>query len=145
MARHSEVLIQGVNVPGGNFTVTVPVDSSYASDAARNIYPYDGAQYIWMKSWETGQSASSGGGGGVSAPSGGGGCLTILGLAVLVIIGGVAGGGSDDKTPTETLQAAPVERVQAAPAPVAPAAEPQFRDYASPPPSYCITENFEPC
>ena len=141
MARHSEVLIQGVNVPGGNFTVTVPVDSSYASDAARNIYPYAGAQYIWVKSWETGQP-SRGGGGGISAPSGGGGCLTILGLAVLVIIGGVAGGGSDDTTPTDTPQAAHVERVQAAPVPTA---EPQFRDYASPPPSYCITENFEPC
>ena len=141
MARHSEVLIQGVNVPGGNFKVTVPVDSSYASDAARNIYPYDGAQYIWMKSWETDQP-SRGGGGGISAPSGGGGCLPILGLAVLVIIGGVAGGGSDDTAPTETPQAAPVERVQAAPVPTA---EPQFRDYASPPPSYCITENFEPC
>ena len=141
MARHSEVLIQGVNVPGGNFKVTVPVDSSYASDAARNIYPYDGAQYIWMKSWETDQP-SRGGGGGISAPSGGGGCLPILGLAVLVIIGGVAGGGSDDTAPVETPQAAPVERVQAAPVPTA---EPQFRDYASPPPSYCITENFEPC
>ena len=83
--------------------------------------------------------ASSGGG---SSASGGGGCLTILGLAALVIIGGVAGGGSDDTAPVETHQAAPVERVQAAPAPTA---EPQFRDYASPPPSYCITENFEPC
>ena len=142
MARHSEVLVQGVNVPGGNFTVTVPVDSSYASDAARNIYPYPGADYIWMKSWEVGQSTSSGGGGGASAPSGGGGCLSILGLAILVIIGGVAGGGSGDKTPVETPQYAPVERVQAAPVPTA---EPQFRDYASPPPSYCITENFEPC
>ena len=92
MARHSEVLIQGVNVPGGSFKVTVPVDSAYASDAARNIYPYAGAQYIWMKSWETGQSSSGGGGGGVSA-SGGGGCLPIFGLIALVIIGGVAGGG----------------------------------------------------
>jgi hypothetical protein len=26
-----------------------------------------------------------------------------------------------------------------------PTAEPQFESYASPPPSYCITENFEPC
>ena len=142
MARHSEVLIQGVNVPGGSFKVNVPVDSAYASDTARNIYPYDGAQYIWVKSWETGQS-SRGGSSSVSVSSGGG-CLPALGLLALVIIGGVAGGG-DDTTPTETPQAAPVERVQAAPAPVAPAAEPQFRDYASTPPSYCITENFEPC
>ena len=145
MARHSEVLIQGVNVPGGSFKVTVPVDTAYCTDTARNVYPYDGASYIWVRSWETDQPASRGGGGGVSAPSGGGGCLPVLGLAILVIIGGVAGGGSDDTTPTESPQAAPVERVQAAPAPVAPAAEPQFESYASPPPSYCITENFEPC
>lgn len=144
MARHSEVLIQGVNVPGGSFKVNVPVDSSYASDAARNIYPYAGAQYIWVRSWETGQSSSGGGGGSVSSTSGGSGCLILLGLGALIICGGIFGT-DDNTTPTETPQAAPVERVQAAPAPVAPAAEPQFRDYASPPPSYCITENFEPC
>ena len=144
MARHSEVLIQGTNVPGGSFKVNVPVDSSYASDAARNIYPYDGAQYIWVKSWETGQSSSGGSGGSGASASGGNGCLVLLGLGFIIIFGGVVGT-SDDNTPTETPQAAPVERVQAAPAPVAPTAEPQFRDYASPPPSYCITENFEPC
>ena len=144
MARHSEVLIQGTNVPGGSFKVNVPVDSSYASDAARNIYPYAGAQYILVKSWETGQSSFGGSGGSVSSASGGSGCLILLGLGALIICGGIFGT-SDDNTPTETPQAAPVERVQAAPAPVAPAAEPQFRDYASPPPSYCITENFEPC
>ena len=85
--------------------------------------------------------ASSGGG---SSASGGSGCLILLGLGAIIICGGIFGT-DDDTTPTETPQAAPVERVQAAPAPVAPAAEPQFRDYASPPPSYCITENFEPC
>ena len=79
-----------------------------------------------------------------SSTSGGMGCLPLLGLGLLVIIGGVFGG-SDDNTPTETPQAAPIERVQADPAPVAPVAEPQFRDYASPPPSYCVTENFVPC
>lgn len=142
MARNSKVLIQGVNVPGGSFEVTVPVDSAYASDAARNIYPYDGAQYIWMKSWDTDQP-SRGGSSSVSVSSGSG-CLPVLGMLFVAIMIGVAGG-SEDKTPTQTPQAAPVERVQAAPAPVAPAAEPQFRDYASPPPSYCITENFEPC
>ena len=89
------------------------------------------------------ESYNRGGGGGSSAS--GGGCLPVLGLLALVIIGGVASTGGDDDTPTESPQYAPVERVQSAPAPVAPAAEPQFRDYASPPPSYCITENFEPC
>ncbi len=81
-------------------------------------------------------------GGGGSSASGGSGCLALFGLAFIVIVGGVAGGGSDDTAPVETPQPAPVERVQAAPVPTA---EPQFRDYASPPPSYCITENFEPC
>ena len=143
MARHSEVLIQGVNVPGGNFKVTVPVDSSYASDAARNIYPYDGAQYIWMKSWETDQPSR--GGGGSSSGAGMGPGTIVMGLIGLILVAGIGSAFEDDTAPVETPQAAPVERVQAAPAPVAPAAEPQFRDYASPPPSYCITENFEPC
>lgn len=89
--------------------------------------------------------------GGSSSPSAGGtGCLALLGLAALIIVGGLAGGGDNDSyTPSETPEYAPVERVQAAPAPIAePAAqptEPQFESYASPPPSYCITENFEPC
>ena len=86
-------------------------------------------------------SAPSSGGGG-SSSSGGGGCMPLLGLLALIVIGGLAGGGgSDDKTPTESPQYAPVERVQAAPA----APEPQFKDYASPPPTYCVNENFEPC
>jgi len=80
-------------------------------------------------------------GGGGSSSSGGAGCLPVFGLLALVIIGGVFGG-SDDKTPTQTPQAAPVERGEF-PKTVAP--QTQFRDYVSPPPSYCITENFEPC
>ena len=83
------------------------------------------------------QSYSGGGG----SSSGGGGCLPLFGLIALVVIGGVfAGGDSDSSSPApERSYSAPVERV----APAAP--EPQFKDYASPPPSYCITENFEPC
>jgi hypothetical protein len=83
--------------------------------------------------------------GGSSSPSAGGtGCLALLGLAALIIVGGLVGGGSDDEsyTPPESNDTAPMERVQAAPVPTA---EPQFESYASPPPSYCITENFEPC
>ena len=88
-------------------------------------------------------SRRSSGGGGGSSSGGGGGCMPFIGLIALIIIGGVAGsGGDDDKTPTQTPEYAPVERVEAAPAPTA---EPQFESYASPPPSYCITDNFEPC
>ena len=64
MARHSEVLIQGTDVPGLRMVVTVPVDHTYASDTARSIYNFGGnTQYIWRKSWETDQPAPRGGGG----------------------------------------------------------------------------------
>ena len=121
--------------------VTVEVYASTYPGAVQQVRAkYGDYQSLWNLN-----AVSSGSGGGSSA-SGGSGCLALVGLAFLIIVGGLAGGGGgDDTTPTETPQAAPVERVQAAPAPVAPAAEPQFRDYASPPPSYCITENFEPC
>ncbi len=84
-----------------------------------------------------------GGGGSSSGGSGEGlGCLPLLGLGALVIFGGVfAGSDGIDSSPAtpERSYSAPVERV----APAAP--EPQFKDYASPPPTYCVNENFEPC
>lgn len=75
------------------------------------------------------ETRSSGGG---SAPSGGGGCGTVIGLLLLAVVVGAFGGSGDDKpsAPSES-PVAPQSRV----------AEP----YASPPPSYCVTENFEPC
>jgi len=80
------------------------------------------------------------GGGGSSEPGGCGGVvLLIIGA---IIVGAFAGGGDDTKrpsTPPESLSQ-PQSRVVE---PVAP--EPQFESYASPPPSYCVTENFEPC
>ena len=102
MDRHSEVLIQGTNVPGGQITVTVPVDHTFSTDFARNTYPYDGAQYIWMKSWNVGESNTKSRSS--SSSSGGGGCLTLVGLVFLIIVGGVSGGGDDKPTPTETPQ-----------------------------------------
>jgi hypothetical protein len=87
-----------------------------------------------------GSHESSGGGGGGGSSTGGSGCLLFIGLVALVVFGGFSS--NDDKTPTQTPEYAPVERVQAAPA--APAA-PQWEDYATPPPSYCVNENFEPC
>ena len=89
------------------------------------------------------ESYSSSGGGSGSSSSGGGGCLAILGLVGIIIAG--AFGGADvfeeNSTPRESSYSAPVERVQAAPV----QAEPQWEDYATPPPSYCVNENFEPC
>ncbi len=82
-------------------------------------------------------SCSTNAGGGSSSSSGGGGCGTLLllgiGLAVFAMFGGGEGKDSSPSTPQQSYSA-PVERV-----------EPQFKDYATPPPSYCVTENFEPC
>ena len=132
MARHSEVLIQGINVPQGRMIVTVPVDHTFAPDTARNVYPYEGAQYIWRKSWNTDQPAPRNGG---SSPSGGGlGGLVIL-AGPLIILGSIFGGGED--TPTAPTYNAPAS-VESTYTPQAPAT-----------PSWdngpCVTANFEPC
>ena len=138
MARHSEVLIQGTDVPGLRMIVTVPVDHTWASETARSIYGFGGnTQYIWRKSWETNQPAPRRSGS--SSSSGGGGCLAVLGLIALVIVGGVAGGGGgSDTTPTETPQYAPQERVQTY---VPPTPTPSYANPSGP----CVTANFEPC
>lgn len=86
------------------------------------------------------QSNSRSFGGGGSAPSGGSGCAGLFWIIVGIIVLGMFGGGEDDKTPSspsvrpsqQTMVAPPTPKVDAA-----------FRDY--PTPSYCITENFEPC
>lgn len=85
------------------------------------------------------------GGGGGSAPEPGG-CGGVLLLILAAICIGVFAGGEKKNlpsTPPESLSQ-PKSRVVQSPAPVA-AEEPQFRDYPTPPPSYCVTENFEPC
>ena len=72
--------------------------------------------------------------------SSGGGCAPAVGVLFLIICGmvvGGTGGGSDDYTPAESTQNAPMERVQSAPAPTTPS-------YANPP-GPCVTANFEPC
>ena len=69
--------------------------------------------------------------------------MPVLGLLFLAFIVGMCAPDDDKKSPSERPQAAPQERVVESYTPATP--EPQFRDYASPPPSYCITENFEPC
>lgn len=87
------------------------------------------------------ESYSSSGGG--SGSSGGGvGCAGIFWIVVGIVALGVFGGGEgEDSSPSTPQQSynAPVERV----VPAAP--EPQWEDYATPPPSYCVNENFEPC
>ena len=83
-----------------------------------------------------------GGGGSASEPGGCGGViLLILGA---IIIGALGGGEKEGRpsTPPESLSQ-PQSRVAEPYTPAAP--EPMFRDYPTPPPSYCVTENFEPC
>ena len=136
MARHSEVLIQGGDVPGLRMIVTVPVDHTWATETARSIYGFGGnTQYIWHKSWETNQPAPRSGGS--SSSSSGGGGLAVLGLIALVIVGGVASGGSDT-TPTETPQYTPQERVETY---VPSTPTPSYANPSGP----CVTANFEPC
>jgi hypothetical protein len=135
MARHSEVLIQGTEVPGLRMIVTVPVDHTWASETAKSIYGFGGnTQYIWRKSWETNQPARRSGG---SSSSSGGGGLALFGLIALVIVGGVASGGGDT-TPSETPQYTPQERVQTY---VPPTPTPSYANPSGP----CVTANFEPC
>lgn len=81
-------------------------------------------------------SCSTEAGGGSSSSSGGGGCGTLLllgmGIAVLAMFGGGEGDKAAPVAPSGTYDT-PIERVETAPT------------YASPAPTYCVTENFEPC
>ena len=131
MARHSEVLIQGTDVPGLRMVVTVPVDHTYASDTARSIYNFGGnTQYIWRKSWETDQPAPRGGSSSSSSGGGGLGGLILLALP-LIILGTVFGGGGETPSGTTYTPQAPVESTY------------------TPTPAWdngpCPTNNFEPC
>ena len=92
---------------------------------------------------------SGGGGGGASSSSGGASLIwIIIGLTVIGIVGG-------DRTPDDPQGPVvdpvkpSIERLVDSAAPIAPPApvapQPEFKDYPTPPPSYCITENFEPC
>ena len=137
MARHSEVLIQGTEVPGLRMIVTVPVDHTWASETAKSIYGFGGnTQYIWRKSWETNKPAPRGGGSSSSSSGGAGAIvgLTIL-LAPIVIIGSIVGGGEPEPSYTPSYSQAPVESTYTPPAPATPS-------WDNGP---CLTANFEPC
>jgi len=83
----------------------------------------------------------SSGGGSASEPGGCGGVILLIIGAIA--IGAFAGGGDDKPSAPSVSPSAPQSRVAEPYTPPAP--EPQFKDYESPPPSYCVTENFEPC
>lgn len=115
-------------------TITANVEASTHTGAEQQIRRIYGPvqQIVNLR------QVSSGGGGGMSS----GGAQGGLGLAVLLLIGAaMLGGGKGDKTAPTAPVASP-ERYEA-PAP-APAAAPQWKNYASPS-GPCVTDNFEPC
>ena len=111
MAQSSRVLIRGGNVPGISMEVVVPTSHTFCREAAQKMYPFEGAEYLWVGSWETGDAPENKQ---TPSPSGIGG--NAIGLALLLLpfmlIGSIFGGGS------ETPPAAP----DSAPANVAPTA-----------------------
>lgn len=115
---------------------TTTVEAGTSSDALNRVKrQYPGCD-VWVTS--SYNAPVKRGGGGMSS----GGAQGGLGLAVLLLIGAaMLGGGSGDKTAPTAPVASP-ERYEA-PAP-APAAAPQWKNYANPP-GPCVTDNFEPC
>ena len=100
MARHSEVLIQGNDVPGLRMSVTVPVDHTWASETAKSIYGFGGnTQYIWRKSWETNQPARRSGGG--SSSSGMGPGAILMGMIGLILVAGIGSAFEGNDTPSQ--------------------------------------------
>ena len=107
-------------------------------DALERDLEDSGSSFSGSSSSSSGWSSSNN-----SSSSGGSGCLVLLGLVGIVLAGAFGGTEvfEENTTPRERTYEAPVERVEAAPV----AEAPQWEDYATPPPSYCVTENFEPC
>ena len=136
MARHSEVLIQGPDVPGLRMIVTVPVDHTWASETARTVYGFGGnTQYIWRKSWETNQPAPRGGGS--SSSSGMGPGAILMGIIGLILVAGIGSAFDGNDTPSQpSVTPTPVERTYV---PQAPASTPSYDN------GPCLTANFEPC
>ena len=120
-------------------TIDVEVYAATFPGAKQQIYAKYGdvQQIVNLNAQGPARSSGTATGG-----EGGSGCATLFWIVVGIIAIGVFGGedalkeGSND---SEQSYSAPVERV------VPSAPEPQWEDYATPPPSYCVTENFEPC
>ena len=124
-----------VNSEVGEITATVEASTPHgASQQIKRIYgPVQ--QIVNLR------QVNSGGGGSYSGGSAG--CGTLFWLILGIVILSFFGGEKDDTKPRQQRSAAPVERVAKPYTPEPP--KPMFRDYPTPPPSYCVTENFEPC
>ena len=107
MATYSKVLIQGGKTPGLRMEVTVPTSHTYACETAKAQYNFEGAQYIWQKSWDDddnndrnyspsyGSSSSLGESAGTLAVLAGiVGIIAFWEVIVTVLIVGAIGGGS---------------------------------------------------
>lgn len=116
MADQSLVLIRGGSVPGISMEVVVPTNHSFCLDAARQMYRFEGAEYIWVRSWSTDDAPKQSS---ASSSSSSGNPAAALGLVLLLvplaIIGSIFG---DDETPPAAPEAPVVEQVAPAPAQV---------------------------
>lgn len=118
------------------------VEANTSQDAVSRVQRRNPGCQVFVVNSYNAPVNRGGGGGSASSPGGCGGViLLILGA---IIIGALGGGEKEGRpsTPPESLSQ-PQSRVAEPYTPAAP--EPQFRDYPTPPPSYCVTENFEPC
>ena len=90
----------------------------------------------------------SGGGGGGASSSSGGMVWIVIGLVIIGIFGKDRSADVPQGPVVDPVKPS-IERLVDSAAPIAPSApvapQPEFKDYPTPPPSYCITENFEPC
>ena len=65
--------------------VTVPTSHTWAADTARTQYNFEGAQYIWQRSWDENDDDSSSSSGGIFSGGGSGDTSGYLALGVFVL------------------------------------------------------------
>ena len=120
MSEHSRVLIRGGNVPGLSMEVVVPTSHTFCTEAAKQMYPFEGAQYIWVRSWQTDDAperkrpVATGSGDGGSA-------MGLLFLLMPLMLIGAATGGLEVKEQVDTTpEPTPIPSVEVVEPVVAP-------------------------
>ena len=116
MATYSKVLIQGGKTPGLRMEVTVPTSHTYACETAKAQYNFEGAQYIWQKSWDDNDSDSSSSSSSGMSMGDVGGTGALIGLAgmawlffaftpwILMLVGGAGGAWASEKLTGQRLE-----------------------------------------
>ena len=136
-----------VNSDVGEITATVEASTPHGAQQQIEAIYGPTQQIVNLR------QVNGGGGGNSDIADAASGCLGTIGgfiflIAVACGLVNVAINGTPEEREQRRLQerGASVERVAEPYTPEPPAAaEPMFRDYPTPPPSYCVTENFEPC